>query len=323
MKVLGMGNALVDVLAKIEDDDVLQTLELPKGAMTLIDENKFHELSDKLEQMDKSIVSGGSASNTIVGLSNLGIDAGFIGRVGSDVFGELYKKDLLKYNVCPHLIEANEVSGVASTFISKDGQRTFGTYLGAAAKLSADDLSIEDFRGYDIFYIEGYLVQSHALIERAIQLAKEAGMKVALDLASYNIVEESIEFLSSILPKYVDILFSNEEEARVMTGLEAEEAISKLAEQVELVIVKTGASGSWVQHGQIKINVPAHEITCLDSTGAGDLYAAGFLYGLIMDKDLKVCGMLGTLLAEEVIQVIGPKIPDDRWKVIKEQMENL
>lgn len=317
MKVLGMGNALVDVLAQIEDDNILKSLGLMKGAMILIDENKFHELSAKLDELNKSIVSGGSASNTIVGLANLGVQTGFVGRIGNDTFGELYKKDLEKYGVTPHLVEADEVSGVASAFISKDGQRTFGTYLGAAAKLTPEDLSIEDFKGYDVFYIEGYLVQSHALIMEAVKIAKEAGLKVALDLASFNIVEENEQFLSVIIPDYVDILFANEEEAKVMTGLDAEQAVSELARMVELAIVKTGANGSWVQQGSEKVQIPAHDIPCLDSTGAGDLYAAGYLYGYINNRDLMTCGKMGTLLAEEVIQVIGPKVPTDRWTVVK------
>lgn len=323
MKVLGMGNALVDVLALIESDDSIERLDLLKGAMTLIDEKKFLELSSELEQMNKSIVSGGSASNTIVGISTLGVDAGFIGRIGKDVFGKLYKDDLLRYGVKPHLVEVSETSGVASTFISKDGQRTFGTYLGAAALLDPADLSPRDFEGYNIFYIEGYLVQNHALIYEAIKLAKELGMRVALDLASYNIVEENLDFLSYIIPRYVDILFSNEEEALAMTGLVAEQAVSKLATMSDIAVVKAGANGSWVQHGSDKINIKADTVTCLDSTGAGDLYAAGFLYGLINDKDLKTCGVLGTLLASEVIQVIGPKIPDERWRVIKEEISKL
>lgn len=323
MKVLGMGNALVDVLAQIEDDNILKSLGLMKGAMILIDENKFHELSAKLNELNKSIVSGGSASNTIIGLANLGVDTGFIGRIGNDKFGELYIKDLEKYNVKPHLVEADEVSGVASAFISQDGQRTFGTYLGAAAKLSPEDLSIEDFKGYDVFYIEGYLVQSHALIVEAMKMAKDAGLKVAIDLASFNIVEENIQFLSTVVPDYVDILFANEEEAKVMTGLDAEQAVSELAGMVELAVVKIGSAGSWVQRGSEKVKIETHPIPCLDSTGAGDLYAAGYLYGYINNKSLESCARMGTLLAEEVIQVIGPKVPDDRWCELKAEIAKL
>ncbi|NDV94142.1 adenosine kinase [Dysgonomonas sp. 521] len=322
-KVLGMGNALVDVLAIIEDDKMLELLELPKGSMQLIDEDKFKTLSKEFEKLNKSIVSGGSASNTIIGLTRLGIDAGFIGRIGKDSFGEYFKNDLKKYNVRSHLTEVNEVSGVASAFISKDGERTFGTFLGAAALLKAEELLKEDFRGYKYFYIEGYLVQSHALIRKAIELAKEAGAKVMLDLASYNVVEENREFLLEIIPQYASIVFANEEEAKALLDLDAEEAVSVLAKQVEIAIVKVGEKGSWIQQGDEKIFVPAYKVQCVDTTGAGDLYAAGFIYGLIHNCSLSVSGQIGTLLAAHVIQRLGAKVDDSKWDEIEAEIKDI
>lgn len=319
-----MGNALVDVLARVENDDIFKSMGLLKGAMTLIDKEKFYLISRQFKDLNTAIVSGGSASNTIIGLASLGVDVGFIGRVGNDFYGDIFKKDLEKYNVSPHLIYADEVSGVASTFISADGERTFGTFLGAAAALRAEDLSIDAFRGYDLFYIEGYLVQSHALIKRAVELAKEAGLLVALDLASYNIVQENKEFLLSIIPQYVDIVFANEEEARAMKQLNPEEAVSRLAKITGLAIVKAGKKGSWIQRGEYKIHVPGDDsIRCHDATGAGDLYAAGFIYGLVKQKEVKECAKIATLLAEEVIQNIGPKILTDRWGYLKQEIMRL
>ncbi|MFV0419369.1 MAG: adenosine kinase [Dysgonomonas sp.] len=312
-KVLGMGNALVDVLAIIDNDNILQRLDLPKGSMQLIDETQFEVISEEINKLNPSIVSGGSASNTIAGLARLGVGTGFIGRIGKDFFGQHYKSDIEKYGVTSHLTEVNETSGVASTFISKDGERTFGTYLGAAALLNADELNKDDFAGYDYFYIEGYLVQSYDLIRRAIILAKEAGAKVILDMASYNVVEASRDFLLQIIPQYVDIVFANEEEAKSLLDMNPEDAVSALAKQTDIAIVKTGAKGSWIQQDDEKIFVPALKVNCVDTTGAGDLYASGFLYGLINNCSLKICGELGTLLAGCVIQNIGPKIKDDKW----------
>lgn len=316
MKILGMGNALVDVLVRINDDKLLYDMQLPKGSMQLIDEQKLKTISNEINKLNKIIVSGGSAANTIVGLSRLGIDTGFIGRIGKDNFGEYYKNDLAKNNVKSHLTEVDEVSGIASTFISHDGQRTFGTYLGAAALLNANDLNESDFAGYSYFYIEGYLVQSHDLIERAIVLAKQSGAKIILDLASYNVVEENKEFLNRIIPQYVDIIFANEEEASSFFGLSAEEVVSILARDTDIAIVKTGSKGSWVQQGDNKIFVPALTVDCVDTTGAGDLYAAGFIFGLIKNRSLKECGEMGTLLAANVIQAVGAKIEDNRWNEI-------
>lgn len=320
-KILGMGNALVDVLAVIEDDKLLHQLELPKGSMQLIDEKKLEIITGELNKLEKNIVAGGSASNTIVGLANLGINTGFLGRIGSDFYGKYYKEDLEKYRVKSHLTEVNEASGVASTFISKDGERTFGTYLGAAALLNANELRKEDFEGYSYFYIEGYLVQSYDLIKQAIILAKDAGAKVVLDLASYNVVEASRDFLLEIIPPYVDIVFANKEEAKSLLDMSAEDAVSELAKMTEIAIVKTGGMGSWIQRGDEKVFVSAHKVNCLDSTGAGDLYAAGFLYGLMHGKSLEVCGKTGTLLAANVIQVIGPKIKEEDWAVLINEIE--
>lgn len=324
MRVIGIGNALIDVLAKITDDHILIDLGLPKGGMVLIDEDKFKDLSDKLKKMDCSIVSAGSASNSIVGLASLGVEAAFIGRVGDDAYGELYKEDLLKHHVTPRLNVVNETSGVASTFISTDGERTFGTYLGAAALLSTNDISPASFIGYDLLYIEGYLVQSHELIEKAVRLAKDAGLKVAMDLASYNVVEGNHDFLLSIITRYIDIVFSNEEEAKALVNLQPEEAVDKIGEMADIAIVKAGANGSWIKQGSTKIHVPAKQnIRCVDTTGAGDLYAAGFLYGLAEHKTLENCGKIGSILAAEVIQHIGPKIPANRWTVLKDEISKI
>jgi len=322
-KVLGMGNALVDVLAIIEDDKMLELLELPKGSMQLIDNKKFETLTKELNKLNKSIVSGGSAANTIIGLTRLGIDAGFVGRIGKDSFGEYFKNDLEKYHVKSHLTEVDEISGVASTFISKDGERTFGTFLGAAALLCAEELHKEDFLGYSYFYIEGYLVQSHALIRMAIELAKESGAKVILDLASYNVVEENKDFLLDIIPQYADIVFANEEEAKSLLDVDAEEAVSILAKQTETAVVKVGEKGSWIQRGDEKVFVPAYKVDCVDSTGAGDLYAAGFIYGLINNCSLSVSGQIGTLLAAHVIQKIGAKVDDNNWEQIAEEVRKI
>lgn len=320
MKILGMGNALVDVLALIDNDALLEQLNLPKGSMQLIDEGKLNEINKSIAGLDKFLASGGSASNAIIGMARLGLEAGFLGKIGRDEYGKYFKEDLLKNGVTPHLTEVDLTSGIATTFISKDGERTFGTYLGAAAQVAPEDLSREDFEGYEYFYIEGYLVQNLDLIRRAIVLAKEAGAKIILDLASYNVVEGNLAFLQEIIPEYVDILFANEEEAFAFTSQKAEEAVAVLASLVEIAIVKEGASGSWIQQGCDKLHVPALKVNCVDTTGAGDLYAAGFLYGLLSGKSLYASGEYGTLLAGHVIQGVGAKIKEDVWVHIQDRL---
>lgn len=212
-------------------------------------------------------------------------------------------------------------SGVASTFISPDGERTFGTYLGAASTLKAEELSLEMFKGYTYLFIEGYLVQEHDMILRAIELAKEAGLQVCLDMASYNIVAGDHEFFSLLVNKYVDIVFANEEEAKAFTGKEPEEALDIIAKMCSIAIVKVGARGSLIRKGTEEVHVEAVPVkNVVDTTGAGDFFAAGFLYGLTCGYSLEKCGNIGSILSGEVIQVIGTELPDSKWEKIKEKI---
>ena len=188
-KIIGLGNALVDVLATLKDDTILDEMGLPKGSMQLIDDAKLQQINEKFSNMKTLLATGGSAGNTILGLSCLGAATGFIGKVGNDNYGNFFRENLQKNNIEDNLLLSDLPSGVASTFISSDGERTFGTYLGAASTLRAEDLSLDMFKGYAYLYIEGYLVQDHDMILRAIKLAKEAGLQICLDMASYNIVE--------------------------------------------------------------------------------------------------------------------------------------
>ena len=317
-----MGNALVDVLAFIEDDSLLAKFDLIKGGMELIDESTKETLHQAMNDKQKYLASGGSASNTITGLARLGISTGFIGRVGNDFYGNYYKEDLEKYGVVSHLTVSNsEASGVATTFISKDGQRTFGTFLGAAALLEKSDLKESDFKGYDYFYIEGYLVQNLDLIRGAISLAKKQGAKIVLDMASFNVVEANRDFLLEIIPELVDIVFANEEEAKALFNVGAQEALDLLAEKVEIAIVKLGEKGSLIKRGTESVFVPALKVNCIDTTGAGDLYATGFLYGLIQNLSLTEAGEIGTLLAGNVIQQVGPKMDELKWNDLISQIK--
>ena len=194
--------------------------------------------------------TGGSAGNTVLALANLGAHPGFIGKIGNDDFGQYFKKNGLKQGIDMKLLAGDLPTGVASTFISPDGERTFGTYLGAAATMKAENLTLDMFKGYAYLYIEGYLVQDHELILRAMQLGKEAGLQICLDMASYNIVEGDLEFFDILITKYVDIVFANEEEAKAYTGKDAWGAINEIASKCSVVIVKLGAQGSCIKKGE-------------------------------------------------------------------------
>lgn len=216
-KIIGLGNALVDALAIIEDDNILTEMQLPKGSMTLIDEDKFLKISEYFSRMETHLANGGSAGNAIRAMACLGAGTGFIGKVSNDFYGNFFRDSLLEHGTEADLLLSTTLpSGVASTFISPDGERTFGTYLGAASTLKAEDLSLDMFKGYAYLFIEGYLVQDHDMILRAIELAKEAGLQVCLDMASYNIVEGDLEFFSLLVNKYVDIVLPMRKRQRLL-----------------------------------------------------------------------------------------------------------
>lgn len=324
-KIVGMGNALVDVLVTLKDDTLLDKMGLPKGSMQLIDETKLALINAQFAKMDTHLATGGSAGNAILGLSCLGASTGFIGKIGTDKYGEFFRDNLKTNSIEDKLLLSSELpSGVASTFITPDGERTFGTYLGAASSLKAEDLNLDLFRGYAYLFIEGYLVQDHAMILHAIELAKEAGLQICLDMASYNIVEADLDFFSLLVNKYVDIVFANEEEARAFTGKEPREAVEEISKKCSIAIVKVGSQGSYIRKGTEEVKVEAVSVErVVDTTGAGDYFASGFLYGLTCGHSLEKCGKIGSLLSGHVIQVIGTTLPKERWNQIKLNIDEI
>ncbi len=319
-KILGIGNALVDVLNKLDSDEILKELGLPKGSMQLVDAEKSKHIQQKTAHMDKEMASGGSAANTINGLANLGVETAFVGTVGDDETGRFFSDDLKNSGVTPLLNVSKTPSGIANAMISKDGERTFGTYLGASIELAPENIEKSLFEGYDVVHVEGYLVQNHDLLEKILKSAKEAGSEVSLDLASYNVVEDNLEFLKEMVEKYVDIVFANEEEAKAFTGKEPEEALEDLARLVKIAVVKVGSKGSLIKENDHITRVGAEKVDVVDTTGAGDIFAAGFLYGYVNHLPFEEAGRIGTMLAAKVITDYGAKLTDEDWKKIKENL---
>lgn len=315
-KILGLGNALTDILLQVSDDDV-RALGFPKGSMNHIDFDTCVHIQDMFATTRRSMIAGGSASNTINAIASMGGQAAFIGKIGSDEIGEFYRQNTLRNGVRPILLPSKLVSGCCIALITPDGERTFYTYLGAAANMKPENISEDMFAGYDIFHIEGYLVQSHELIEKAMRMAKEAGMLVSLDLASFNVVNENKEFLQRLVHDYVDIVFANEDESLAYTNKDPESSVNELAKQCRIAIVKIGKRGSFVQQGEERYLIPAIGTQCVDSTGAGDYYAAGFLYGIANGLDIHRSGEIGTLTAGRVCEVLGAKLSDEAWQEIK------
>lgn len=322
-KILGMGNALTDILLQIDNDDVLSSLNLLKGGMQLINTERSEEINDSVSNYAKKMATGGSASNTINGITRLGMKAGFVGKIGKDDIGLFFTNDSINNGVVPHLLLSETPSGRCTVLVSPDSERTLCTYLGAACELEASDLKPEMFKGYDIFHIEGYLVQNHDLIRTAVRLAKQEGLKVSIDLASYNVVEENLEFLHEIIREFVDVVFANEDEASAFTGSEPHEALNIIAENCEIAIVKVGKDGSLIKSHNDKVEVKPRISNCIDTTGAGDLYAAGFLFGLASNYSLEICGKIGSLVSGNVVEVLGAKMSDEVWELIHNDIKKI
>lgn len=321
-KVLGVGNALVDLLVKIDSDDILNKLELPKGSMTLIDDIGLGTIKNEVKNFATKKVTGGSVANTINDLAALGVNTGYIGKVGNGNSGIFFENDMRQNGVDIQLLKTDTPTGRAFALVSPDGERTFGTYLGAAIELSAKDLQEDLYHDADIFYTEGYLVQNHELIEQAMKIAKDKGLLVALDMASYNVVETNKDFIRHLLREYVDIIFANEEEAYAFCDTkDAREALNYLAEFAAIAVVKVGCKGSWVKSGKKVYRAGTYGNKTVDKTGAGDSYAAGFFYGLIHDYDLGKCARIGAYIADHVIATTGAKLSREVWQRISNDID--
>jgi len=319
-KILGIGNALVDIMTKLPDDSMLEKFSLRKGSMQLSDREFAEKINQATSHFDKSQSSGGSAANTIHGLANLGAATGYIGKVGNDEFGEFFSSDMRENNIEPILLRSKTDTGRAIALISPDSERTFATYLGAAVELGENDLNAEQFKGYQYLHIEGYLVQNHALMNKAAQLAKANNMKISIDMASYNVVTDNIDFFKKYVKDYVDIIFANEEEAKAFTGKEPEDALNEIAEYCEIAVVKIGKNGSLVKNKGKIYRIEPFKANSVDTTGAGDLYASGFLFGLVNNMPMEKCGSIGSLCASKVIEFIGSKMELKTWEHIKKNI---
>lgn len=322
-KVLGLGNALVDIMTRLENDELLGKFELPKGSMQLVDITFSEMVLENTIHLSKQQTSGGSAANTIHGLARLGVESAFIGKVGEDELGTFFYDDMLEAKIHPFLLKGHDQTGRAIALVSQDSERTFATYLGAAIELNKNDLKEKYFKNVDYLHIEGYLVQNHELIENAVKMAKNLGLKVSLDLASYNVVEDNLGFLKRIVKDYVDIVFANEEEAKSFTGMDPQKALVHLSEITEIAVVKVGKDGSYIKKDDEIYKVDSIDAEPIDTTGAGDLYAAGFLYGLVHGHSLDKCGKYGSILSGKVIEGMGAKIIESKWTEIKQMIESV
>ena len=311
-KILGIGNAIVDVLAKV-DDGFLKKNNLIKGSMKLINKSEFEDLKKNIKI--EKIMAGGSVANTMSGIAFLKGNPSFIGKINSDDFGEIYKKSLEDINVKFPYIKKNEElpTGASIILITPDSERTMCTYLGISSHLSEDDINVKNIKEHELIFLEGYLWDkgiSEKMFKHVINVAKKNRVKISMSLSDIFCVTRHKQDFYNLLKNDLDILIGNENEINELTNKKnLLDSVNQLKEFNKLIIITRSENGSVAIKNNEIINCDSVKIDkILDLTGAGDLFAAGFLKEYLDQCEIKKCLATGSLLASKVIQKIGARL---------------
>ena len=311
-KILGIGNAIVDVLAKV-DDEFLKNNNLIKGSMKLINKSEFEDLKKNIKI--EKVVAGGSVANTMAGIAYLKGNPSFIGKINSDNFGEKYRKSLQDINVNFSYIEKNEnlSTGASIILITPDSERTMCTYLGISSHLSANDIDENNIKNHDLIFLEGYLWDkgiSEKMFKHAINIAKKNKVKIAMSLSDIFCVTRHKQDFYNLLRDDLDILIGNENEINELANkITLLDSINQLKELNKLIVVTRSENGSMAIKNNEIINCNSIKVDkILDLTGAGDLFAAGFLKEYLDNYNIKKCLETGSILASKIIQKIGARL---------------
>ncbi len=316
-ELIGVGSPLVDLVVPVEDDFLARHVSGAKGGMEMVEAAAITALVGKLTSAPQQS-PGGSAANTTVGCAHLGVRAAFIGACGADAYGEFYRSALRAQNCEPRLVEQPALpTGQVLSMVTPDTERTMRTCLGAAATLAPEHVSPAQFAGARVVVLEGYTLFNHALARAVVESAKQAGARIALDLASFEVVNANRAMISDLLDGGIDILFANRDEATAWNAAGPEAALEELARLVEVVAVKLGKDGALIASGTARVRVAAESVQAVDTTGAGDSWAAGFLAGYLRGLPLAQCGRLGSLSGAAVVQVMGAQLPRQSWLGVK------
>lgn len=314
--VYGVGNALVDIQARISDETLCR-LEYAKGLMTLVDEEAQRRVLGAIEGSSMSRCAGGSAANTIVGVSGFGGTAAFTGKVCDDDLGAFFLEDMRRLGVsasAPPSLAGQ--TGTCVVLITEDAQRTMLTHLGVSADLGPEDVDAEKIRAAEYVYVEGYLFgdePTYSAAVRVIELAKAYGVKVALTVSDAFVVDSCRDKLQSVIEGSVDLLFCNLDEARSLTGKEDPvDCVHEIHRHTESVAVTMGGDGSILMHAGELIPVEAVAVDAIDTTGAGDMYAAGVLFGITNGLSWREAGNLASRAAARVVSEMGARLQDEQ-----------
>jgi len=316
--LIGVGSPLVDSLCFV-DDAFVAAVGGRKGGTELVDRETMQSLLARLPRAPER-APGGSAANTVVGAARLGASCGLLCKIGDDDRAGFYRERMSSAGVALDAFKTNadEATGMCLSLVTPDSQRTMRTYLGAAATMATEDVTPADFAGFAYAHIEGYLLFDESLMRHVLTAAKQAGCRISLDLAAPEVVQATRGVLPGLLAEFVDMVFANEDEAAVFADTTDEQAgLDALAECCPLAVVKLGKRGALIRHGAETATVQARVVDAVDTTGAGDLWAAGFLYGLINGADIATAGRIGAITGAEVVLRMGAWITADDWADIR------
>ncbi|MBE6374654.1 MAG: adenosine kinase [Lentisphaerae bacterium] len=324
VKVLGLGSPILDLLVQVDDSFLASRVAGEKGGMGMLDAEEQKKLIDSFPAGKLKKAIGGSAFNTISALTSLGMTTSFLGKVGQDADGDFYRNAYAAAggDISRFRFSSSEPTATCVSLITPDSERTMRSHLGASSTLTPDEITAADFDGITHLHAEGYMLFLPGVLDKTMQLAKEAGCTVSFDFSSFEVVRIFRKEIEALMDKYVDIIFANEDEAREFCGadhFEPEKAAEQLGSVCSTAAVKLGKKGSLLKQGGEVCRIAPKIVNAVDTTGAGDLWQAGFLYGWLNGLGLQRAGELGAILGAEIVQVIGAEIPTNRWDSIKAQ----
>lgn len=322
--VYGIGNPLIDYLCNIEDEDI-KKLSLNKGTMLLIDEEKQKEIIEYTKDKDIKFSPGGSCPNTMVTLTSLGIPSTLAGGVGNDALGETYRKRLRECGVIDECVTKDALTGTSIILLTKDKERTMNTYLGANRLFSPEDVNEESAKSAELFYFTGYMWDTECqqnAVKKVLDIFKEKKGLIAFDLADPFAVGRYRQTFLNLLENYCDIVFANSEEARFLfDNYDAYECCRSMGKLCPIAIVKNGKKGSFISDHRKIYEIPLYGTSKpLDTTGAGDTYAAGFLFGYLSGYDIEISGRIASYLSGEIVTQFGSQFPPEKIDEIKEHI---
>lgn len=315
MDVIGVGAPVIDRIVHV-DEALLNALEIAKGGMRIVDLSTL-EAIEQAYRLQTQFTPGGSAANTVKGLAHLGHTSSLVGKIGMDRWGDLFNESVTQLDIKSLYLKSSTPTGQILTLVTPDSERTFCSFPGASVKIKPHELSPSMFTGVKLAHIEGYTLLASGVTEQAMKLAKQAGAKISFDLASFEIVHACKEEIEKLLSGYVDIIFANQEEVFALTGLGPEKACASLKEICGVVVVFCGEAGVWVGQGDKLWFHAAQKVSAIDTTGAGDLFASGFLHGYLHEYPIELCAAYGTFAASEIVQVMGAELPLRAWDKLR------